>query len=84
MFDYFVSLSFYLYCLLETQTSHLLELSQEYLNLHEIVVLQADNEMISRHINSVSQFTQSDAENIFKTFTIIVYILPSYWSVMYF
>ena len=72
MFYYFVSFSFYLHCLLETQTSHLLELSQEYLNLHEIVVLQADNEMISRHINSVSQFTQSDADNIFKTFTIIV------------
>ena len=42
--------------LLETQTSHLLELPQDDLNLHEIFLLQADGDKISGHINTLSVY----------------------------
>ena len=52
--DDFVSLPLDLDSLLEAQTSHLLELPQDNLNLHEIYVLQANDDKISGHINRVS------------------------------
>ena len=87
MSDDFVSLSLNLHGLFKTQTSHLLQLSQNDLNLHEIVFMLQLDDKISGHINrTVSvkfQFTQLSLLTIYKTFTILN-ILAYYWSIVYF